>query len=326
MNLFIRFICMLSWTLLVTAKMPSSMHKKVDHLENLHFELINAIQLDDVETVKLLLPQIPVNAIIAREDATPLMYAVNRGRICIECNKDEASQSRRMSKPNKAIVEAILDAGADLGAKTSNGATALHFAAQGGSGEIIQLLLDRGGKKYLESRDEFKSTPLLWAEENLDTLATLVNAGANINVQDNNGNTLLNKVIKDLSFQYNFVQGDNFNQQRWDELRTTIKNCVKFMLNHHADPNIRNKDGISPLMYATYYMHPEMVELLLKAGVKADIKNNKGKTSLQLAQERLERERPSVSDKRVEQVEKQHLHEIIKMLSPQSVVKSNSKN
>jgi len=326
MNLVVRFICMLSWTLLITAKMPPSTHKKLDNLENLHHELINAIQLEDVEAVKLLLPQIPINVIITREKATPLMYAVDRGRICIECNEDEASQLRRLSKPHKTIVEAILNAGADIGVTNNGGATALHCAAQGGSSEIIQLLLERGGKKYLEVRDKFHSTPLLWAEENLETLTPLVNAGANINVQDNKGNTLLNKVMQDLHFQYNFVQGDNFNQKRWNELRGTIKNCVKFMLDHHADPNIANNDGMSPLMYATYYMHPEAVQLLLRAGAKIDVKNNRGKTALQFAQERFERERDSVSDKRIEQVEKQHIHEIIKMLESKNVTKSNLKN
>jgi ankyrin repeat protein len=61
-----------------------------------------------------------------------------------------------------AMVELLLDRGADINAGGTNNKPALTWAAEGGKREVVALLLDRGAR--LDVQDEFGTTPLMAAE------------------------------------------------------------------------------------------------------------------------------------------------------------------
>ena len=88
-------------------------------------------------------------------------------------------------------VQAALDAGADVRARTQRGATPLMFAA--GANEnptVAQMLLDAGAD--LGARDKRGGTPLIWAamwNENPDVVRTLLDAGADGAAKDGRGRT-----------------------------------------------------------------------------------------------------------------------------------------
>ena len=46
---------------------------------------------------------------------------------------------------------------------------------------------------------------------------------------------------------------------------------------------MRDKDGITAIMFASYHGHSGAVKVLLSAGANADFMNKAGKTALQLA-------------------------------------------
>ena len=73
------------------------------------------------------------------------------------------------------------------------GASALHVAALVGNEEIVQLLIDNGANIEVKAKDESGGTPLQWvAFFGIDDMTEfLVNAGADINAEDNNGCTPL---------------------------------------------------------------------------------------------------------------------------------------
>ena len=50
-----------------------------------------------------------------------------------------------------------------------------------------------------------------------------------------------------------------------------------YLLEHGADPNARNDQGITPLHSAAY---PEMVELLVRSGAEINVRSNDGSTPL----------------------------------------------
>jgi hypothetical protein len=64
---------------------------------------------------------------------TPLMHAIHKNQ--------------------KESVRALLDAGANVNARTSHGLTALMMAAAYGQEDIVQLLLERGADPRSETRD-----------------------------------------------------------------------------------------------------------------------------------------------------------------------------
>ena len=88
------------------------------------------------------------------------------------------------------IVKLLLDAGANVNARSPAG-SALARAAQQGHAEIVRLLLQAGAD--VEAKDGSGWTPLFSAamNANSETVEILLKAGANINARANNGWTAL---------------------------------------------------------------------------------------------------------------------------------------
>ncbi len=53
-----------------------------------------------------------------------------------------------------------------------------------------------------------------------------------------------------------------------------------FLLKRGANPNIRDKEGLTPLMIAVSYRNFDVAEILLRVGAEADLQNNSGETPL----------------------------------------------
>jgi len=58
---------------------------------------------------------------------------------------------------------------------------------------------------------------------------------------------------------------------------------VEFLLEHGADPNIRDKYGSTPLLYAAMFGNSKVVEVLLEHGADPNIRNKNGFTPLHYA-------------------------------------------
>ena len=54
----------------------------------------------------------------------------------------------------------------------------------------------------------------------------------------------------------------------------------RLLLNKWADPNLRNSDGATALIMASFFGHPELVRLLLEKGADDKIKNGNGENLL----------------------------------------------
>jgi len=66
--------------------------------------------------------------------------------------------SRNWDSTQARILRSLADAGADVGAATVHGRTALHWAAAKGRGECLALLLSKGAKP--DARDAAGMTPV----------------------------------------------------------------------------------------------------------------------------------------------------------------------
>src|SRR5260221_619896 len=127
---------------------------------------------------------------------------VNQGRLRVPWIHMSSGPDLRPLKPSEldldlihaaaegdlAAVRTLLDAGADVNATCHNG-SAVQFAAAKGDAVMLRLLLGRGARTDAVSGQ----APLLMAaaNEHTETVRALVEAGADVNIRDENGVTAL---------------------------------------------------------------------------------------------------------------------------------------
>ena len=61
---------------------------------------------------------------------------------------------------------------------------------------------------------------------------------------------------------------------------------IKFLHQHRGDLNDQNEDGQTALHYAFEHDHVESVSMLLNLGAKADVRDNRGKLPMDIAEEK----------------------------------------
>jgi ankyrin repeat protein len=147
-------------------------------------------------------------------------------------------------KPDVAAALKLVDAGVDVRARTSDGTTALHWAAHHGELALANRLLKRGADA--NARNDYGSTPMQEAaiRGDADMLAALLNAGAKADTVNDDGESVLMTVA-----------------------RTGKVEAAKVLIKAGANVNaVESWRGQTALMWAASQRQPEMTRLLLQAG------------------------------------------------------------
>jgi ankyrin repeat protein len=162
---------------------------------------------------------------------------------------------------NIAILQAMLDHGADANARYEDGETVLIHACTWYSHRTVQLLVEHGADVNLAYGG---SPPLSFATTiaNVQTVAYLLDHGAHIDTEDESGDTAIMWAA-------------------FDDKKETFR----LLLNRGADINHQNKSGHTALMLAIINGHLNYVKPLLQRGAKVGIRDEVGKTALQWARE-----------------------------------------
>lgn len=197
---------------------------------------------DDAAAMQALLQRgFPVDARHG-QDNTMLMYAVSRGLL--------------------AVAKVLVDAGADVEARSEVGHTALRTAVWTGDKpvEAVKFLIAAGADVNAAGADGW--TPLVQAMYDMDGDAEamgrlLLAGGADARVVYNDGNSALHVAVS----------------------RGHVS-LIPLLLAAGADGNALGGDGESPLFMAVDEDRPEIAKALLEGGVVADIGDDDGKTPL----------------------------------------------
>lgn len=147
-------------------------------------------------------------------------------------------------KDDAAVALQLIDSGADVRAKTSDGTTALHWAAHNGDLELLKRLLKAGADAG--ARNDYGSTPVEEAALRGDAgiLAALLKAGANVESPNDDGETALMTVS-----------------------RTGKVDAAKVLIKAGANVNaVESWRGQTALMWAAATRNPDMVRLLVQSG------------------------------------------------------------
>ncbi|MCR5347791.1 MAG: ankyrin repeat domain-containing protein [Fretibacterium sp.] len=190
-------------------------------------------------------------------------------------------------------IQAALQEGADVNAKSSDGRTALMIAVQFNQNiEVLSLLLKAGAD--INEKNEKGWTALMLAaawNPNAEAVSLLLKAGADANAKDKNGRTAL-FYAQDYAQLWGNENVIKTLEAAVDSDRKFVNLCkkgsvqeIRAALQEGANPNARTSDGRTALIEAvTENPNAEAVSILLKAGADASAVDNNCMTALDYAQ------------------------------------------
>jgi len=126
------------------------------------------------------------------------------------------------------FIQSLINKGVDANQQDYKGNTPLHYAASNSILSLEELLKNKVDLEIKNLKGEtplFKSLDFKLKGLNSSVLLKLINAGSNINAQDNNGDTILFRIIS---------SGIHYNNKAY---------VVKHILDSGYNINIKNKYG-----------------------------------------------------------------------------------
>ena len=144
-------------------------------------------------------------------------------------------------KDHAEIAQTLIEAGADIEARTSWGATPLEWAAVMGSGSVADLLLEKGAGGF-----------------------TLVTAAALGKLSD----------VKKFAQQLTGTGGNNFSDALHSAARNGHRETVAYLLGLGGDIDTKGFFGATGMHWAAINGHHETVEFLLAQGADTSVRDS----------------------------------------------------
>ena len=222
---------------------------------------------------------------------------------------------------NQGLVQSLIDAGANVDGKDSDGLTLLHFDIDT---QLVEILLKKG--LDVNAKSNYRKTPL-HNTTSLENAELLIEHGAEVNAKDNAGNTPLidslhgrNKIVS----KFLILNGTDVNAGKYESpLYLAVKyaphrapfplvelllqkgtdinkanshmqltplhiaksiDMIRYLLDHKANMYAEDKNGNTPFKRRLHNV--EMIKLLIEKGFDVNFPNQKGETPLQIAYQR----------------------------------------
>lgn len=187
---------------------------------------------------------------------TPIMKSINNDDIFdfllsrnvnLEFKDHFGNRLVHMIWNDKEKLLKIKEKGANLNAIDGNGQNLIHYSTEAGNIDLLNFHLKQGISPHIA--DFYNETPI-FKTKNLKILEILKKQNVNFNQQNNFGDTLLHKALK----------------QKNQEL-------VNFLIEAKVNVNLLNKLRETP---AFYTMDEQIISNLIQLGLDVDLLNNKG--------------------------------------------------
>jgi serine/threonine-protein phosphatase 6 regulatory ankyrin repeat subunit B len=192
-------------------------------------------------------------------------------------------------KGHTEIAKLLIENKANVNLETKDGLTALISASANGNLEIVKLLLKYDANLEAKSPNT-KTNKLMTALEfameskSFEIVEVLKNAGAKFSFKDDDINSILQK--QNPETLENFIKSGNsvkdFNIYGLAYSNTNL-DVIEILLKHGADVNSKSPEKNSPLNASTHNGNLEAVKLFVKYGANVNLQNNKGDTALMWA-------------------------------------------
>lgn len=165
--------------------------------------------------------------------------------------------------------EALLNAGADIGALNDEKHTILHAAAAGKNADIIKKII-ASGKVDIHAKDDTGMTAMhyAFAKDGFDAVVALFEAGADINAKDHANLTPAQHLMT-------YKKETRIMAALRVAAKTEIENIV-----HAIDWNVKSTDGRGMLHNAIHENLSDKVNNLLKVGADVLLKDDYGMSAV----------------------------------------------
>lgn len=178
----------------------------------------------------------------------------------------------------------LLQEGADINGQDDRGRTAVMAATHGNRVDTVRALIEAGAD--INIRDNRMDNPFLYAgaEGLLDILKLTIDAEADTKLTNRFGGTALIpaaerghvEIVRELLTRTD-VDVNHINNLGWTALLEAIilsdggerhQQIVQLLVDHGADVNLADGNGVTPLAHARQRGFEKIVEILLKAGAR----------------------------------------------------------
>ena len=198
----------------------------------------------ETTTMGIVTVTVPVDPLVAAASENDLAKVKELITAGVEVNRrDENTETTALDEAvkngNRKIVRALLDAGAEVNARSDYGRTALMWLDEDATEELVWDLIAAGAKINLKDKGGDTALILAAAWSQPDVLRALLNAGAKVNAKNEYGETALMKAAS---------EGD--------------LESVNLLIGSGAEINRKNNNGETALKLAEDHEHLEVVQQL----------------------------------------------------------------
>ena len=227
--------------------------------------LHQAVLDDNLEMVKLLIKKGASLDLFADDGSRPLCYAVEYANSSViqtlidagselnyrnEQNSDRTALHQAVFNSKIGATGQLIDAGADVNPKSSEGWTPLHYAISSANEQLVNTLLDSGADPFTKSDRGWTALHVAAYRSDPTILKVVADQMDNVNVLDGEYDSPL-KVAAE-----------------YDRLEN-----VEILLSYGADPNV-DTSGRSPLYLSIENDNLEMAKLLILEGADVNFHYN----------------------------------------------------
>ena len=187
-----------------------------------------------------------------------------------------------IQRGDEEAVLKLLQDGADINVRDAQGRTSLMIATYQHNTDMVRTLLQAGADVNI--RDNNKENPLLHAGAQgwLDILRLAIEAHADTRLTNRFGGISIIpaserghvEVVREL-LTHTDINVNHVNNLGWTALLEAIilsngdkahQQIVQLLVDHRADVNLADKDGVTPLQHARERRFTEIERILLQAG------------------------------------------------------------
>ncbi len=178
-------------------------------------------------------------------------------------------------------VRRALDAGAPIESRDADGRTPVLLATHGKHLPVVLLLIERGADVNAKDKQHDSAFLLAGASGYTEILRATLRAGADLASTNRYGGTALipachyGHVETVRLLLATPIQVDHVNHLGWTALLEAVilgdggpahQQIVRLLLGRKAQPNLPDRDGVTPLQHAERRGHARIAELLRAAG------------------------------------------------------------